>query len=161
MRKIVLLGVALATLFASDTDSTDKEAKFIGARGKYWAFQNVVRPAVPAVSDPWVRTPIDAFIIDALTAKKLTPSEPVDRIRLIRRVTFDLIGLPPTPAEVDAFLRDRSPDAYREGRGPAARFPALWRAVGAEVARRGAIRRDQRFRIGCSNARTPGATAIM
>ena len=106
--------MALATLFASDTDSTDKEAKFIGTRGKYWAFQRVVRPAVPAVSDAWVRTPIDAFIIDALTAKKLNPSAPVDRIRLIRRVTFDLIGLPPTPAEVDAFLRDRAPNAYEK-----------------------------------------------
>jgi len=114
LRKIALLVVALTTLFASDTDTTDKEAKFIGARGKYWAFQRVVRPAVPAVSGAWVRTPIDAFIIEALTAKKLTPSEPVDRIRLIRRVTFDLIGLPPTPAEVDAFLRDRAPDAYQK-----------------------------------------------
>jgi hypothetical protein len=114
VRKFVLLGVGLATLFASDTDSTDKEAKFIGARGKYWAFQRVVRPAVPTVSGAWVRTPIDAFILDALTAKKLAPSEPVDRVRLIRRVTFDLIGLPPTPAEVDAFLRDRAPDAYEK-----------------------------------------------
>ena len=112
--KIVLLSVAAVALFASDTDPTDKEAKFIGSRGKYWAFQRVVRPPVPAVSDSWVRTPIDAFILDALPAKKLSPSAPVDRIRLIRRVTFDLIGLPPTPAEVDAFLRDRSPDAYEK-----------------------------------------------
>ena len=118
MRKIFLLVLAmvmaLATLFGSDPDSTDKEAKFIGARGKYWAFQRVVRPSVPAISDPWVRTPIDAFILDALTAKKLSPSQPLDRIRLIRRVTFDLIGLPPTPAEVDAFLHDRAPDAYEK-----------------------------------------------
>jgi len=71
VRKFVLLGVGLATLFASDTDSTDKEAKFIGARGKYWAFQRVVRPAVPTVSGAWVRTPIDAFILDALTAKNI------------------------------------------------------------------------------------------
>jgi len=118
LRKIFLLVLAmvmaLATLFGSDPDSTDKEAKFIGARGKYWAFQRVVRPSVPAISDPWVRTPIDAFILDALTAKKLSPSQPLDRIRLIRRVTFDLIGLPPTPAEVDAFLHDRAPDAYEK-----------------------------------------------
>ena len=114
MRKIVLLLVALATLFASDTGSTDKEAKFIGTRGQYWAFQRVVRPPVPTVADAWVRTPIDAFVVSALAAKKLTPSEPLDRIRLIRRVTFDLIGLPPTPAEVDAFLRDRAPDAYEK-----------------------------------------------
>jgi len=112
--KIVLLGVAVATLFASEPDQTDKEAKFIGARGKYWAFQRVVRPQAPQASSTWVRTPIDAFILNALEARKLTPSEPVDRIRLIRRVTFDLIGLPPTPAEVDAFLQDRSPNAYEK-----------------------------------------------
>jgi len=112
--KIVLLGAAAAALFAGASDQTDKEAKFIGSRGKYWAFQRVVRPAPPASSSAWVHTPIDAFILDALTAKKLSPSEPLDRIRLIRRVTFDLIGLPPTPAEVDAFLQDRSPHAYEK-----------------------------------------------
>ncbi len=116
MRKIISAALIAAAVFgycfASEKDTADKEAKFIGARGKYWAFQNVVRPPVPSVSDPWVRTPIDAFILSALQAKKLAPSEPMDRIRLIRRVTFDLIGLPPTPAEVEAFLKDRSPDAY-------------------------------------------------
>ncbi len=110
--KIVLLGVAAAALFAGDAGQTDKEAKFIGSRGKYWAFQRVARPAPPAAAGTWVRTPIDAFILSALEAKKLSPSEPLDRVRLIRRVTFDLTGLPPTPAEVDAFLRDRSPNAY-------------------------------------------------
>ncbi len=99
---------------ASDKDTSDKESKFIGPRGKYWAFQKVVRPSVPQLSDPWVRTPIDAFLLTALRAKSLSPSEPLDRIKLIRRVTFDLIGLPPTPAEVASFLRDRSPDAYEK-----------------------------------------------
>jgi hypothetical protein len=116
LRKVIsaalLTAGVLGFCLASDTETVDKEAKFIGARGKYWAFQKVVRPPVPAVSDPWVRTPIDAFILSALEAKKLKPSAPLDRIRLIRRVTFDLIGLPPTPAEVDAFVADRSPDAY-------------------------------------------------
>ncbi len=111
---LVLLGTTLATLFAADGDLADKEAKFIGARAKYWAFQRVARPPVPAVADAWAATPIDAFILSALQAKNLKPSEPLDRIRLIRRVTFDLIGLPPTPAEVDAFLRDPSPDAYEK-----------------------------------------------
>jgi hypothetical protein len=112
--KIVLLSVAAVALFAAETDQTDKEAKFIGSRGKYWAFQRVVRPPVPSASATWVRTPIDAFILDALTAKKLTPSPPLDRVRLIRRVTFDLLGLPPTPAEVDAFVEDRSANAYEK-----------------------------------------------
>ncbi len=108
------LTIVAANVTAGEKDGTDKEAKFIGNRGKYWAFQPVVRPAVPQVADPWVRTPVDAFILDALHAKKLDPSAPIDRIRLIRRVTFDLIGLPPTPAETDAFVRDRSPEAYEK-----------------------------------------------
>ena len=99
-------------MFAADEPRTDKEAVFIGARAKYWAFQRVVRPAVPEISNSWVRTPIDAFILSALQAKALAPSEPADRIHLIRRVTFDLIGLPPTPDEVESFVRDKSPDAY-------------------------------------------------
>jgi hypothetical protein len=91
---------------------TDPEATFIGARARYWAFQRVVRPETPALSDPWVRTPIDAFVLQSLQAKKLTPSPPIDRTQLLRRVTYDLTGLPPTPGEVTAFLRDRSPKAY-------------------------------------------------
>ena len=55
-------------------------------------------------------TDIDAFILDGLRSKQLTPSKPLDRGQLIRRVTYDLTGLPPTPAEVDAFLKDKSPD---------------------------------------------------
>ena len=81
----------------------------MGARGRYWAFQKVVRPAVPASGNP-----IDAFILDALEKKQLTPSKPLDHAQLIRRVTYDLTGLPPTPAEVDAFLKDKSTDAYEK-----------------------------------------------
>ena len=110
----ILLGTVVAALSAADQAPADKEAAFIGARGKYWAFQKVNKPQVPSVSGSWTRTPIDSFILSALDAKKLTPSSGLDRIRLIRRVTFDLIGLPPTPAEVQAFLRDRSPDAYEK-----------------------------------------------
>jgi hypothetical protein len=159
LRKIVLLVVGLATLFASDTDTADKEAKFIGARGKYWAFQRVVRPPVPAVSNAWVRTPIDAFIVEALTAKKLTPSDPVDRIRLIRRVTFDLIGLPPTPAEVDAFLRDRSPDAYQKVVDRLLASPHYgerWALKWLDVVRYS----ETNGLSWTSNARMPGAIAI-
>jgi hypothetical protein len=107
----------LVLVFASAAQGagvSDAEAKFIGARGKYWAFQRIVQPEVPAVSDPWVRTPIDAFILTALRAKSLNPSQSLDRISLIRRVTFDFTGLPPTPVEVIAFLHDRSLDAYEK-----------------------------------------------
>ncbi|MBI3693805.1 MAG: DUF1549 domain-containing protein [Acidobacteria bacterium] len=81
---------------------------------KYWAFQKPVRPEVPAIESSWIRTPIDAFILEALREKKLTPSPPLDRERLLRRLYLDLTGLPPGPGEVDLFLRDRSPDAYEK-----------------------------------------------
>jgi hypothetical protein len=88
-----------------------REEAFIGARGRYWAFQKVERPPVPAIRDPWIHNPIDAFVLDGLRAKHLTPSSPVDRTQWIRRVTYDLTGLPSSPAAVAAFLDDRSPDA--------------------------------------------------
>src|SRR5262249_45918514 len=79
----------------------------------HWAFQKTVRPALPQVrAADWVRTPIDAFVLARLEAAGLTPSPAAERFTLLRRVTFDLSGLPPTPAEVDAFLRDDRPDAY-------------------------------------------------
>src|SRR5690349_13419588 len=114
MRLRLLAATILATSLAHAADAPDPEAKFIGARARYWAFQPVVRPPVPAISNPWVRTPIDAFILTALEAKRLIPSQPADRIILIRRLTFDLIGLPPSPQEIDAFVRDHSPDAYEK-----------------------------------------------
>jgi hypothetical protein len=89
-----------------------REEAFVGARGKYWAFQKVVRPTPPAIRDAWVRNPIDAFILDGLRQKQLAPSKPLDRTQLIRRVTYDLTGLPPSPAGVAAFLNDKSPDAF-------------------------------------------------
>jgi hypothetical protein len=90
------------------------EAKFIGARAKYWAYQPVTSPEVPHTKDPWVRTPVDAFILQTLREKNLTPSPPLDRIQLLRRVTYDLTGLPPTPDEVAAFVKDASPNAYEK-----------------------------------------------
>lgn len=79
----------------------------------HWAFKPVADPAVPAVRDKaWGRGAIDRFILSGLEAKNLRPAPQADRRTLIRRVTFDLIGLPPTPTEVDAFLADRLPDAY-------------------------------------------------
>jgi cytochrome c553 len=93
------------------------EAMGRGAAGAseavHWAFRPVGRPAVPAVkNEAWVRTPIDAFVLARLEAKGLTPAPPADRRTLLRRVTFDLTGLPPTPEEVEAFVNDRSPDAW-------------------------------------------------
>jgi hypothetical protein len=81
----------------------------------YWAFRKPARPQIPEVKyRSWVRTPIDAFILAKLEEKGLQPSPRADRRTLIRRVTFDLTGLPPSPEEIDAFVSDKSPDAYRK-----------------------------------------------
>ncbi len=77
----------------------------------YWAFRKPVRPVVPKVG---ASSPIDAFILRDLKAKGLTASAPADRRTLLRRVTFDLTGLPPTPEETRAFLADNSPDAWEK-----------------------------------------------
>jgi hypothetical protein len=81
----------------------------------WWSLRPVVRPPLPSVTDKaWPGNAIDYFVLARLEAKKLSPQLPADRRTLIRRVTYDLIGLPPTPDEIDAFLNDKRPDAYAE-----------------------------------------------
>ena len=83
------------------------------ARARHWAFQPVNQPAPPPVKKKRrVQTPVDNFILAKLDEKQLKPAPAADRRTLIRRVTYDLIGLPPTPEEVDAFVKDKRPDAY-------------------------------------------------
>ena len=80
---------------------------------RFWAFQPVEKPSVPEVHDrEWVRNPIDSFILAKLESKNLRPVASADKRTLLRRATFDLIGLPPTPEEVESFLNDSSPDAF-------------------------------------------------
>lgn len=80
---------------------------------KFWAFQPVQLPSVPKVHQKdWVKSPVDAFILAKLEESSLTPAAAADRATLLRRVTFDLTGLPPTPAELDAFVRDGSRKAW-------------------------------------------------
>ena len=72
---------------------------------QHWAFQPVKRPTVPVVKNQqWVANPIDAFILSKLEEKGLRPNPPADKRELIRRITYDLTGLPPTPQEVEAFV---------------------------------------------------------
>jgi hypothetical protein len=79
----------------------------------HWAFKTPERPSLPGVRNAaWVRTAVDAFILNRLEAAGLEPAPPTDRRTLLRRVTFDLTGLPPTPDEVAAFVADDRPDAY-------------------------------------------------
>src|SRR5207249_287224 len=87
-----------------------------GARwDDHWSFVKPVRPPLPAVRNPaWPRNPIDHFVLSKLEAEGLAPSSEADRATLIRRVSFDLTGLPPTLEELGAFLADRGPDAYEK-----------------------------------------------
>jgi len=79
----------------------------------HWAYINPVRPALPAVKNQaFVRDPIDAFILSALEARRIAPSPEADKRTLLRRLSLDLTGLPPSPEELAAFLRDQSPGAY-------------------------------------------------
>jgi len=79
----------------------------------WWAYRRPVRPALPVVKNQdWVKTPVDAFVLARLEKEGLAPVSSADRATLLRRLTFDLIGLPPTPEEVDAFVSDTSSDAY-------------------------------------------------
>ena len=85
----------------------------VEAGRRFWAFQPPSLPAVPTVKNgTWPRGVIDRFLLARLEAARLRPAPDVDRVTLIRRVTLDLIGLPPTPEEIDAFVADGSPDAH-------------------------------------------------
>ncbi len=120
---IVLVLLSLVVLFTGFLRSqaaqpSDKKAStaspydFAAAR-KQWAFRHPVEPAIPKVNDAaWCKLPIDAFVLAKLEEKGLKPAPPADKPTLIRRAYFDLIGLPPTPEEVDAFVSDSSPDAF-------------------------------------------------
>jgi hypothetical protein len=79
----------------------------------HWAYRPLLRPPLPVVRNTaWVRNPIDRFVLARLEEKGLTPAPEADGRTLIRRLSFDLIGLPPTPEEIDTFLGDSRPDAY-------------------------------------------------
>ncbi len=105
----------------------------------HWAFQPVTRPSVPVVSGAaWPRGALDYFVLAKLLENGMQPARPAGRRTLIRRVTLDLTGLPPTPGEVDTFVSDESPGAYRQlvERGLALpRFGERWGRHWLDVAR--------------------------
>jgi Protein of unknown function (DUF1549)/Protein of unknown function (DUF1553)/Planctomycete cytochrome C len=105
------------------TDPIDPFRFTTDARAGYdwWSLQPVKRPSVPQLQNPGIWqipgfpvNPIDSFILRKLQHQHLSPSPPADRLTLIRRLKFDLLGLPPTPEEIDAFLNDRAPNAYEK-----------------------------------------------
>jgi hypothetical protein len=88
---------------------------FTPAQKSYWALQPVKKSPLPAVKDKaWVKTPIDAFILAKLEENKLQPNPRADKLTLLKRVTIDMTGLPPTQEEIQAFLSDKSPDAWEK-----------------------------------------------
>ena len=102
-------GAAWSEWQAGETTRDSKPA----SASQGWAFRKLERPPVPQVQNhAWLKSPVDAFVLHRLEAQELAPSAAADRRTLIRRATFDLLGLPPTPEEVDAFLEDTLPTAF-------------------------------------------------
>jgi len=110
--------VAWVKMGAPDPRSAGKNmasASWTKERRQHWAFQPIKNVAVPEVSDTnWVANPVDAFVLATLEKNDMKPNPPADRRTLIRRATYDLTGLPPTPEEVQNFVEDKSPDAYEK-----------------------------------------------
>ena len=103
-----MLGIPLA---AGEQPSSADD----GDDATWWSWAPLVPPRIPAIpaeSSGWARTPLDAFVLAQLKRQRLGPSPAADRLTLIRRVTIDLVGLPPTPEAIDAFLADPAHDAY-------------------------------------------------
>jgi mono/diheme cytochrome c family protein len=100
---------------AASAKAAPKTALSIDEARDYWAFrvlESSSPPPVTAKNASWIGTPIDRFILAKLEPKGLAPNLPAERTTLLRRLSFDLIGLPPTPEEIDEFLADNRPDAY-------------------------------------------------
>jgi len=100
---------------ASSTAASNQPAYNFEEARKFWSFQPVKDHQPPKVkNETWVKSPIDRFILAKLEEKGLKPVADADKRALVRRATFDLTGLPPTPEEVEAFLRDSSPNAFEK-----------------------------------------------
>lgn len=113
LKKWVLLG---APWPAEELSAEASAREFdLAARAQHWSFQPLQQPAVPTVQQSnWPRHPIDRFILQRLEQAGLQPAAEADRRTLIRRLSFDVLGLPPAPEEVEAFVRDERPDAYEQ-----------------------------------------------
>jgi hypothetical protein len=105
--------VKLGTPWPETRRSQDPAAQIAATARTHWAFRPIRAPRPPMVRQPaWCQTSVDPFILARLEAKGLAPSPPADRRTLIRRASFDLLGLPPTPEDVAAFEADWRPDAF-------------------------------------------------
>jgi hypothetical protein len=107
-----LLGAALLVPALARAGASSQDPFKPGDRA-HWSFQPVVRPAVPSVRNSnWARNPVDAFILAELEGRRIPPGPMAAKATLLRRASLDVIGLPPTPGELDDFLADPSPDAF-------------------------------------------------
>ena len=110
MRRRCLWG-AVAAIVVSPLVAADLPKQFTAQQRRWWAFQKVVKPAVPQTKNrALVSNEVDAFILAKLEEKGLAPAVSADRVTLIRRATLDLTGMLPTPEEVQAFASDTAPD---------------------------------------------------
>src|SRR2546430_2508120 len=88
-------------------------ASFCADKANFWSFKPAEKPSLPAVQNrSWARNPVDLFVLAKLEEKQMHPSQEADLRTLIRRLFFDVTGLPPKPTDVELFLRDKRPDAY-------------------------------------------------
>ena len=113
--RVLVVFLITETVLAGETNdpAAAAEPAITSADREHWAFRPLTRPELPVVKEAdWCRTPVDRFILAKLEARGLVPLPMADRRTLIRRVTFDLTGLPPTPAQIAEFVNDRSPEAY-------------------------------------------------
>ncbi len=114
-RKGVEVGLAGKHGFIHPAILAQSKASFTPEAKAFWAFQKVKSGVPPKVhNEPWIKSPLDRFILARLEAAGIKPSPPADKKTLIRRVTFDLTGLPPTPDEIDLFIKDTGPDAFEK-----------------------------------------------
>src|SRR5499426_138612 len=116
MRNAIPLKVVIAVLaLACSVWAFSDDLPFTTEQLNHWAYQKVEKPKIPVVRDQaWVKTPVDAFVLAKLESQGAKPAPIADKITLLRRATFDLTGLPPTPEEVNSFLADNSPGAFEK-----------------------------------------------
>lgn len=116
LRSLVILAASLAvTLGVADECALGQSSAPSAEHSRHWSFQKVTRPPVPTAKDvSLIRSPVDAFVLAKLEERGLTFSPDADRTALIRRVSFDLIGMPPSPEEVTAFVTSNSETAYED-----------------------------------------------
>ena len=115
VKPTIALLAAFTVLWGAEHDVIAPLGSYTSAERRYWAFQPRAAVQPPVLSDPaakkWIQTPIDAFILEGIRKAELKPAPPATRESLIRRATYDMLGIPPTLEEQAAVIADNSPEA--------------------------------------------------